>query len=137
MNMLIDMWRQIAASGAARLRERMTDLALTAAIGLCLVTAAGFGLSALHGLLRDLVGPAGASALLSGVMLFVALALALWLSDRRSRAARAASKPVPSPSPSPVMAAAAATSAMPEAAPADLGASAAFLAGFLLARRLF
>lgn len=129
MTKLADMWRQMASLGAARLRSGLVDLALMAGIVVCLVTAAGYALSALHAVLRPLVGSAGASALMAVLLGIVALALALWLSERRRKVVRVApvvAAPVVPP----------ATEA--DAAPAeDLGISAAFLAGFLLARRLF
>lgn len=127
MSLLTDIWRQMASLGAARFRALLAELALIAAIGLCLMAAAVFGLQALHGVLRSMVGPIGASALLAGLLLIVALVLALWLSERRRRQARVVPLTVPHPDPAPET-----------AEPAvDLGTSAAFLAGFLLARRLF
>lgn len=123
------MWRQLASLGAARLRVGLVDLALMAAIGLSLLAAAGFCISALHHVLRPLVGPAGASALMAAFLVIVALGLALWVSERRHRtpiATPVAAPPPPTPPDD--------TAAAP---PPDMAAYAAFLAGFLLARRLF
>ena len=129
MILLTNLWHQIASAGAVRLRSVLVDLGLAVAVGLCLVAATVFGLQALHGVLRAWVGPIAASALLAALMLIVALALALWSSVRRNRHTRAVpSAPAPPASPLPVTDA-------PETG-ADLGLSAAFLAGFLLARRL-
>jgi hypothetical protein len=116
----------MASVGAVRLRSALADLALVVAIGLCLVAASIFGFQALHGVLRPMFGPTGASALLGGMMLIVALALALYLSVRRNRQVRAIPLVAPVEGPS-----------APPNTPPDLVTSAAFLAGFLLARRLF
>lgn len=128
MILLTNLWRQMASAGAVRLRAVLVDLGLAVAIGLCLVAAAVFGLQALHGVLRAWVGPIAASALLAALMLIVALALALWSSVRRNRKALAVPAAPPPASPPPVT--------DPPGSGADLGLSAAFLAGFLLARRL-
>ena len=131
--MLADLFRHLASLGAARLRSGLADLGLMLAIGLCLLVAAVFALQALHGLLVPVVGPIGAPALLAALMLIVALVMALWLSVRHSRPLHRT--PAAMPPPSPLAESVTPTEA---AAPApDLGTSAAFLAGFLLARRLF
>ena len=134
MTLLADLWRQIAALGAARLRYALADLTLVAGIAVCLVAAAVFTLQVLHGMLRPVLGPTGASALLAGVMLIVALVLVLLLANRRSH-------PVPAPHlvvppVQPAAPADAASAPVTDPAP-DIGTAAAFLAGFLLARRLF
>ena len=115
-----------------RLRSALADVVLMAAIGLCLVAAAGYGLSSLYHVLRHLVGPAAASALMAALLAVVALGLALWRSElrRRTPAVLPAAAPVAPAPPEPVAPA-------PEMAPADMATSAAFLAGFLLVRRLF
>ncbi len=122
------MWRQFAGAGAARLRLALTELAVVAAIGLCLMAAAVLGLTALNVALRPLVGPVAAPALVGALMLIIALSLALWLSTRRNRRTRVLQVAVPQP---------VIGSAGPADGAPDLGTSAAFLAGFLLARRLF
>lgn len=142
MNLLADLFRQFASLGAARLRAVLVDLGLMLAIGVCLVVAAVYGLQALHALLLPMVGPLGAPALLAGLMVILALALALSLSMRRNRVVRVPPVAAPHPSPLAPPPAGITADAKPEpstldlAAP-DLATSAAFLAGFLLARRLF
>jgi len=126
VTLLTDMWHRVASVGRAGLRSALADLALMVAIVLCLIAAAVFGFQALHGVLRPMFGPTGASALLGGMMLIVALALALYLSVRRNRQVRAVPLVAPVGGPS-----------APPDTPPDLVTSAAFLAGFLLARRLF
>jgi len=109
----------MAAFGTARVRAGLWDAGLLAAIAGCAVLAAGFGLSAAHALLRIWAGPAGASALLAVALGLAALALARWRSTRGNTAGPVA-PPIPAPVPP----------------TADLGTSAAFLVGFLLARRM-
>ncbi len=131
--MLAELFRQLTSLGAARLRTGLADLGLMLAIGLCLLVAAVFGLQALHGLLVPVVGPIGAPALLAALMLIVALVLALWLSVRHNGPIHRTSVAQPPPT----LLAASATPTEAAAPAPDLGTSAAFLAGFLLARRLF
>jgi len=111
----------MAALGAPQLRAGMVTLAVLAGIGLCLLTAAGLGLAAAFTLLRPEVGVAGALGILAAALLVVAQGLAWWLVLRRKPRAVSVAPPITDPT----------------ATPPDLGAQGAFLAGFLLARRLF
>jgi len=103
----------------------MADFKISAAIAVCLVLAAGFGLSALHYYLRVLVGSGGSSAIIAIGLLSLAFAL-----DYRRKTRIPALPPEPVPSPVPITLTPA---PQPVGSP---GISSAFLAGFLLARRL-
>ncbi len=131
MNVLPDAIRLLFSQGSARLRAGLSDLPVVCLIGICLLTSGGFALAAAYHLLRPLIGPAGASAVLAVVLLIAAVGLMLFLSVRR--AGRKSS--VASPSPAPAATPAPDPGVAPTPAVADLGTQAAFLAGFLLARR--
>lgn len=132
MNVLPDALRLLASLAAARFRAGLADLPVLVLIGLCLLTSAAFGLAAAYHLLRPLAGPAGASAVLAVLLLMAGLGLMVLLSVRRD--SRTPVPPLAPPAASPLPEPASGAAAAPPQA-ADLGAQAAFVAGFLLARR--
>jgi uncharacterized membrane protein YfcA len=108
-------WHLIRQSAERRLRAGFARLGLVAAALVLALTGAGFLLMAAQGALAHLIGTPAASAVIGAVL--VALSMLMLRLSRHKPAQPAPSAPLPGPSPPPAI-------------------GAAFLAGFLLARRM-